>query len=154
MGTLRGARELAGRVYSSVYKVTGQLDQGEAYVEGKTQVGTTGTGDSAKTSFSNPKPDYPTLLLLPPKSLSSKALLKCHLLQEAFHHAPSQTHLPPPSMILCHLSLHHSTLRPECPQAHSTGCTSDVTSSPHPAEGLAHDENTAQWPHYLPLALS
>lgn len=109
MGTRQGARELAGRVYISVYKLTGLLDQGEAYVEGKTQVGTTGTEDSAKTSFSNPKPNYPTLLLLPPKPLSSKALLECHLLQGAFQESDSLASSLTDSLPLLPLSQHSPT---------------------------------------------
>lgn len=122
-GTLWGARELTRTSeftrHVSVYKITGHLDlTGELMWRGqvKTHVGT------LQKPLCNSKPNHPTLLLLPPKLLSSKALLKCHLLQESLQDAPSQTYLLSPSLILCHSSLHHSTHLPECPSdSHTRG---------------------------------
>lgn len=84
----------------------------------KTQVGTMGTGDTANTSplIPNLTPSY--LVVTSPKTIIlKKALLKCHLLHEAFQDAPSQTFLLPLSLILCHSSLHHSTHLPAYPLA-------------------------------------
>lgn len=50
--------------------------------------------------------------------------------------------LPPP-LILCHISLYHSTHLPACPLAQTTSLESNVPLSPCPVKGLEHSGITA-----------